>query len=262
MTRLPYFQVNAFVGEGLLGNPAAVIPLEHWLNDALMQRLAFENDLAETAFCVRLAPGRWHLRWFTPLHEVRLCGHATLASSWVLFNRFELEAPSVSFETLSGELTVERDGDRLRMRFPRHRLEACAMPPGLPGAMGVAPIEIFEADDNYYLVYQDELELRSLKPDMAGLLPLHPNGVVATAPGRVADIVSRYFAPSYGIPEDPVTGSTHSGLTPYWAERLKKSELYARQLSARGGELFCRLASDHVSIAGLARLYLEGEVHV
>lgn len=260
--KLPYYQVDAFVGEGLLGNAAAVMPLGSWLDDAHMQRLAFQNDLAETAFCVRLSPGRWHLRWFTPLHEVRLCGHATLATSWVLLNRLEPEAGSVSFQTLSGELRVERDGDKLRMRFPRHTLKACPMPAGLAAAMGTPPIDIFEADDNYYLVYRDEEEVRALKPDMAALLPLHPHGVVATARGRVADLVSRYFAPSYGIPEDPVTGSTHSGLTPYWAQRLDKSELYARQVSARGGELFCRLASDHVSIAGRARLYLEGEVHL
>lgn len=259
---LPYYQVNAFVGEGLLGNPAAVMPLKSWPDDAFLQRLAFENDLAETAFCVRLAPGSWQLRWFTPLYEVRLCGHATLAASWVLLNRLEPEARTVSFQTLSGELRVVQDEGKLRMRFPLYPLKPCAMPVGLPAAMGIAPLEVFEADDNYYLMYRDEDEVRALKPDMAALLPLHPNGVVAAARGRVADIVSRCFAPSYGIPEDPVTGSIYSGLAPYWGERLHKTVLYARQLSARGGELFCRLASDHVSIAGRAQLYLEGEVHV
>ena len=262
--RLKLYQIDAFTSTVFGGNPAAVVPLEAWLSDAQMQAIAAENNLAETAFFVP-EPGGYGLRWFTPACEVPLCGHATLASAFVLFTEIDPLLNSVTFQTQSGALTVTRSGDhRLQMDFPRHPMTAVDAPHALLAGLGAAPHEAYFAADNpnYYAVYNTEAEVRALAPDFAALLPLGPLGVTVTAPGTDCDFVSRYFAPGFGIPEDPVTGSTHCVLAPYWAERLGKTTLFARQVSLRGGELFCTVGDSRVLISGQAVKYLEGEIFI
>ena len=251
------FQVDAFTDRVFAGNPAAVCPLDRWLPDARMQAIAAENNLSETAFFVRQGEV-FGLRWFTPTCEVDLCGHATLASAFVILGRLEPDRPSVAFDTRSGRLTVTRDGGRLAMDFPAKPARPVAAPAGLAQDVGGNPSAVLEAG-NYMLVYASAAEVTALRPRMAALTDLG-TGVIATAPGDDCDFVSRFFVPAHGIPEDPVTGSTHCTLVPYWAARLGKDDLVARQVSARGGQLFCRAAGDRVRIAGQAVLYLEGEV--
>jgi PhzF family phenazine biosynthesis protein len=248
------------------GNPAAVCPLDGWLADPLLQAIATENNLSETAFFIGRG-GQYDLRWFTPTTEVDLCGHATLASAYVIFNYLERDQPRASFQTRSGELTVKREDDLLVMDFPAHRAAPCEAPAELLRGLGQPPREILLAREspgqmNYLAVYESEAEVRALQPDIALLGKLERTGVIVSAPGRTADFVSRYFAPSFGVPEDPVTGSTHCTLTPYWAARLGKTQLRAEQVSARGGELLCRDQTDRVVIAGRAARYLEGRIYV
>lgn len=251
------FQVDAFTDRVFAGNPAAVCPLDRWLPDDRMQAIAAENNLSETAFFVRQGDD-FALRWFTPACEVDLCGHATLASAHVIFTRLEPDRRTVAFDTRSGRLTVSRDGDRLAMDFPARPARPGEAPAGLIEAVGGRPETVLVAA-NYMLVYATAAEVRALHPQMAGLMDIG-TGVIVTAPGDDCDFVSRFFVPAHGIPEDPVTGSTHCTLIPYWAARLGKEELFARQVSARGGELFCRMEGDRVRIAGRAVLYLEGEI--
>lgn len=263
--QLRVFFVNAFVGEGFQGNPAAVILLRSWLPDAEMQAIATRNGLSETAFLVPADDG-YHLRWFTPTEEDRLCGHATLASAFVLFHRLHQSGDKLRFHTFGGELQVERGADRLHMRLPSIASQLCTPPAALFDALHCARREVLSSGGtsnyNYYVIFDAERELRALAPDLRRLQSLHPYGVAVTAPGEQADFVSRYFAPSFGIPEDPVTGSIHCVLTDYWTRRLGREELYARQISARGGELFCRQAGIHVLISGRAALYNEGQIEV
>lgn len=260
--KLSIYQVDAFTSRVFGGNPAAVVPLDAWLPDHQLRAIAAENNLSETAFFVPLPDDRFQLRWFTPVNEVPLCGHATLASGHVILNLLQPGRQSVRFETLSGELVVERHADQLVMDFPRRSPEPCVPPPGLANALGVPPERVLKTaqDPNYYAVFPDEATVRAIHPDMALLGAVDAGGICITAPGNMSDFVSRYFAPAFGIPEDPVTGSTHCALIPYWAERLGKQKLSARQVSARGGELFCELRGDRVSIAGNAVLYLVGEI--
>ena len=261
--RLTLYQVDAFTDRVFGGNPAAVVPLAAWLPDAAMQAIAAENNLAETAFFVP-APGGYALRWFTPAVEVPLCGHATLASAFVLFTEIDPARSCVEFHTLSGALTVTRDGEFLQMDFPRHALTQVDPPPALLAGLGSPPREVYLSEDNpnFYAVYDTEADVRALTPDFAALLPLGTLGVAATAPGLACDFVSRYFAPGFGVPEDPVTGSTHCALAPYWTERLGKTELFAKQVSTRGGELRCTVNETRVLIAGQAVKYLKGEIWV
>ena len=264
MPELKLFQIDAFSSRVFAGNPAAVCPLENWLEEKTLQAIAAENNLAETAFFVPKSDG-FHLRWFTPRLEVKLCGHATLASAFVLFTELEPSRDSVTFETRSGPLGVRRDGDRLTMDFPAWKLLSVETPPDtLLAGLGKRPAEIYLVDtqDNYFAVYDSEEDVRALTPDFRSLDTLHPAGVVVTAPGKDADCASRYFAPSWGIPEDPATGSIHCGLVPYWAARLGKKEIYAHQVSGRGGELFCEDRGDRVRISGHAVKYLEGMISV
>jgi PhzF family phenazine biosynthesis protein len=255
--RIPIYQVDAFTGRLFHGNPAAVCPLEAWLPDELLQAIAAENNLSETAFLVREAE-RYRLRWFTPAIEVSLCGHATLAAAFVLFNRLEPGAERVVFNTLSGELAVTREGELLAMDFPAKPPRPCDPPPGLLEALGGEPIEALKAD--YFLVtYEDERAVRALRPDFRALAALGA-AVIVAGPGEEVDFVSRFFAPAYGIDEDPVTGSAHCTLIPFYAQRLGKSSLTARQVSRRGGELFCEHRGERVKIAGRAVLYLEGSI--
>jgi predicted PhzF superfamily epimerase YddE/YHI9 len=257
---LSIFQVDAFSRKVFGGNPAAICPLEHWLPDATLQAIANENNLAETAYFVG-QDGRYDLRWFTPTVEVELCGHATLASAHVLFQQLGWHSDSVLFNTKSGELKVKREGDLLQMNFPSRPPVQLKVEGGLVEAMGGKPREVWAARDGL-VVYGSEEEILALQPDMNALLKLDPFGFIATARGKNCDFVSRFFAPKQGISEDPVTGSAHCTLIPYWAEKLGKTALHARQVSARGGELFCRLLGDRVEIAGHAVLYLKGTIWV
>jgi len=260
--RLPIYQVDAFTDSLFGGNPAAICPLDAWLPDATMQAIAAENNLAETAFFVREGDG-YALRWFTPTVEVDLCGHATLASGHVVMNFLEPGRHSVSFRTLkAGTLVVERRRDRLVMDFPARPAEPAEAPGGLLAALGGNPREVLRARD-HLVVYGTAAEIAALKPDLVALANVDCWAAIVTAPGEDAiDFVSRFFAPAQGVAEDPVTGSSHTTLTPYWAKRLGKTELEARQLSPRGGALSCTLNGDRVNIAGHAVLYLEGQIHV
>jgi predicted PhzF superfamily epimerase YddE/YHI9 len=258
---LPVFHVDAFSAKPFAGNPAAVCPLAAWLDDDLLRAVAAENNLSETAYLVTRGD-HYELRWFTPRCEVKLCGHATLASAFVVLQILETKRDSVRFETrFSGALMVSRDGDLFAMDFPALPPWTCADPPApLIEGLGKAPSVVVQIEDNYFAVYEREEDVRCIRPDFQLLEKLHPAGVAITAPGDDADFVSRYFAPSYGIPEDPVTGSTHCSLAPYWAQRLGKTNLHARQLSERGGELWCEVKGERVILKGNAGLTLQGEL--
>jgi len=258
--RLPLYQVDAFTGRVFSGNPAAVCPLERWLDEATMQAIAAENNLAETAFFVRAGDG-YEIRWFTPNLEIDLCGHATLASAFVIFQHLDPMAPAVTFRSKSGPLAVTRNGDRLCLDFPARPPVSCERPPALEAALGRAPREVLRARD-YLAVFDREEEVRALAPKMEKIAALDALGLIAAAPGRDADFVSRFFAPRAGVPEDPVTGSAHCTLIPYWSARLGKKKLHALQISPRGGELWCEDRGERVSICGRAVQYLEGTIEV
>lgn len=256
MMRLPLYQIDAFADRTFAGNPAAVMPLERWLPDAVMQAIAAENNLSETAFFVREGSG-YHIRWFMPIGEIDLCGHATLASAFVVMTELEPGRDRVDFASMSGPLAVTRRGDTFRLDFPTRPPRPVPCPAGLAEALGVSVKETWLTRDLFALL-EDEAAVRNLKPDLEALSRLEPTSFVVTAKGTDCDFVSRCFAPREGIPEDPVTGSVHCVLIPYWAERLGKTQLIARQLSKRGGELFCELQGDRVQIAGKAVKVLEG----
>jgi len=258
--RLPIYQIDAFASRVFGGNPAAVVPLESWLPDGVMQAIAAENNLAETAFFVPEGEG-YALRWFTPTVEVDLCGHATLASAHLILSKIAPGREQVRFNTRSGPLTVTRQGDMLALELPSRPPEPCPTPSGLEAAFGKAPKAVLAARD-YLLVYESESDIRGLKPDMARIAALDRFAVIVTAPGSDCDFVSRFFAPAQGIPEDPVTGSAHCTLIPYWSKRLGKRGLSARQLSPRGGELLCEDRGARVVVAGKSVLYLEGAIFV
>jgi predicted PhzF superfamily epimerase YddE/YHI9 len=259
--RLPLYQVDAFTDKLFGGNPAAVCPLAGWLPDATLQAIAAENNLSETAFFVADG-GDYALRWFTPTVEVDLCGHATLAAGYVVMSFIEPQRQSVGFRTGAGTLVVNRRGDMLAMDFPARPPIAADPPPGLLAALGGTPREVLRARD-HLVVYEGAEEIAALKPDLAALAEVECWAAIVTAPGKDGvDFVSRFFAPKQGVPEDPATGSSHCTLTPYWAKRLGKTELEARQLSRRGGALRCALDGDRVTIAGRAVLYLEGQISV
>lgn len=255
---IPLYQVDAFASRVFEGNPAAVCPLDEWLPDELMQSIAAENNLSETAFLVPAETG-YAIRWFTPVAEVDLCGHATLASAWVLFHRLEYRSDTIRFESRSGALTVARDGDRLVMDFPGQAPIPCETPSGLVEALGARPAECLEFID-LVVVFDDAQTVHNIQPRMERLSALAYRGIIVTAPGGGYDFVSRFFGPAVGVPEDPVTGSAHTKLAPYWASKLGKKHLRARQLSARGGDLECTVRGDRVLIAGRAVPYLEGRV--
>lgn len=255
------YQVDAFTLGPFSGNPAAVCPLDTWLADDTMQNIAAENNLSETAFIVARENG-YDLRWFTPLVEVDLCGHATLAAGYVVLNHLRPVLRSVSFETISGKLIVTRDGDRLSMDFPARAPTPAPVSEVLSDALGQAPSEVYLSRD-ILAVYDDEESVRSLSPDQAKLATLDEGlGVIVTAKGDTVDFVSRFFAPKAGVAEDPVTGSAHCTLVPFWAERLGRSQLVAHQVSARGGELHCELRGDRVIMSGQCVLFLTGNIHL
>lgn len=264
MKRLRLFQVDAFTGRVFAGNPAAICPLDAWLDDATLQSIAAENNLSETAFFVAAGNG-FDLRWFTPTREVNLCGHATLASAYIIFTELHPGRESVSFQSRSGPLHVRRKGELLTMDFPAWGTGPCEDPPvALLEGLGREPAEILSVtpEPHYLCVYAGEADVAALKPDFVKLEKLAPACVSVTAPGAGVDFVSRYFAPAFGIPEDPVTGSIHCVLTPYWARRLGKRRLSARQISRRTGDLEVELADGRVLISGRAVKYLDGEIVV
>ena len=256
--QLKLYQIDAFTDRVFSGNPAGVCPLEAWLPDATMQAIAAENNVAETAFFIAGVP-HYRLRWFTPTVEVPLCGHATLASAFVIMTELDRGRTSVSFETKSGVLSVARAGDMLTLDFPCYPPQPANPPARLAIALGVQPLEIWQAKQ-YMAVLANETAVRDLKPDFSTFDWLDGRDVVVTAKGNDCDFVSRFFAPNHGIAEDPVTGSTHCTLTPYWAGRLGKNKLRAKQLSSRGGELLCELKGERVLISGRCAKYLEGEI--
>jgi PhzF family phenazine biosynthesis protein len=261
--RAPIYQVDAFTAVRFAGNPAAVILLDAFLPDATLQAIAAENNLAETAYLVR-SNGDYRLRWFTPGTEVPLCGHATLASAAVILSRLEPARTQVVFHSASGPLTVKKNGAGYIMDFPARPSEPIATPPGLAEALGITPLEVTENDFNYLALLPDEETLRGVAPDMTALIRISKPGVIITAPGSRPDydFVSRYFAPVKGIPEDPVTGSAHCMLVPFWAKRLGKTDFAAYQASPRGGKLLCRLRGDRTELEGECVFYLEGQVEI
>lgn len=257
---IPFYQVDAFTDRVFSGNPAAICPLTEWLHDDILQAIALENNLSETAFFVP-SGSTYHLRWFTPVCEVDLCGHATLASGFVLMNIIEPDGKEIVFETKSGDLRVTRDRDLYALDFPARPGKRIEPPPTLLEALGTEPEEVWVARD-YMAVFRTEQHVRALAPNMSKVAALDAFAVIVTAPGSDSDFVSRFFAPARGVPEDPVTGSAHCTLIPYWAGRLHKTSLHARQTSARGGELFCEHRGDRVMMSGKAALFLTGQIHL
>ena len=257
---IPLYQVDAFSSRVFAGNPAAVCPLQEWLPNDVMQSIAMENNLAETAFFVPEGDG-FRLRWFTPEVEVDLCGHATLASAYVLMTQMQTQLTAVSFHTRSGELRVNRHGDQYAMDFPSRPPQRLEVTREMTEALGAEPLELWAARD-YLAVFDSEPAVRALRPDMPRIAALNKFAVIVTAPGDYVDFVSRFFAPAQGVPEDPVTGSAHCTLIPYWANRLNKIIMEARQVSRRGGEIHCELIRDRVCIVGQAAMFAIGRISI
>jgi len=254
------FQIDAFASKPFAGNPAAIVPLKSWLPDDVMLNIAIENNLAETAFFIPSEKG-YDLRWFTPTIEMDLCGHATLATAYLIFEILGTKENVLRFQTRSGELTVEKKDGRFVLDFPSRPGLPAEAPEGLIEAIGAQPKEVLKSRD-YMFVYESEADVLAIKPDFNALIKMGVHAVIVTAKGDSSDFVSRFFAPEVGVPEDPVTGSAHCTLIPYWAEKLGKNELFAKQVSWRGGELFCELRGDRVTMAGDAVLYMRGEIYV
>jgi PhzF family phenazine biosynthesis protein len=255
-----YYEIDTFTDRAFSGNPAGVCFLDAWVDDRILQSIASENDLSETAFLV-LAGDHYELRWFTPGVEVDLCGHATLASAYAIFEHVTPETRKVDFHTKSGRLSVKQHGDLLMMDFPAHPPEPCKWPENIEDILGIPPSLTLRSRD-LMAVYEEEEQIRMLKPDLSGVAALDYFAVIVTAPGENCDFVSRFFAPGAGVPEDPVTGSSHCTLVPYWSSRLGKKELHAFQLSERGGELFCTDRGNRVSIGGKAITYMSGTIRI
>ena len=257
---IPIYQVDAFTDELFSGNPAAVCPVEYWPSDDILQNVASENNLSETVF-LRRRYGLYEIRWFTPVSEVELCGHATLAAAHVLFNHLNFDRDHVKFESLyNGMLEVSKNGDYLTLDFPVDNIEPALPPDHLFKALGCKPLEIWKGNTDYLLYYPSQEDIEELKPDFGLLKKIETRGIIVTAPGYDCDFVSRFFAPLLGIDEDPVTGSAHTSLVPFWAHRLNQLEFEARQLSARGGFLKCKLSGDRVLISGKACTYMIGSI--
>ena len=259
---LPIYQVAAFTAKAFGGNPAAVVPLEDWIDDTLMQRIAAENNLSETAFFVPTGASEWQIRWFTPSVEVPLCGHATLASAAVIRHVLGHGDFPITLLSASGPLVVETAGDSFVLDLPANPPEPVALPDGLDEAIGTASEECLIGRDIWMLTYPDEQTVRGLGPDFGALADIVEHGLIATAPGDELDFVSRFFAPAIGIHEDPVTGAAHCLLTPYWSARLGKRQMKAQQVSARVGDLDCELAGDRVRLTGNAVFFLSGSIQV
>lgn len=261
--KLKLYQVDAFTNQVFGGNPAALVPLEDWLPDKLLQNIAAENNLSETAFIcpARSKDADYDLRWFTPNLEMDLCGHATLAAAHVLWQHLNYTGKRLRFSTRSGVLAVDRQGDYLILDFPARPAARSEITEAIVDALGIRPVEVWDARD-LMAVFDSEDNVRLLRPDMTKVAALDSFAVITTAPGMNCDFVSRFFAPKAAVPEDPVTGSAHCTLIPYWSRRLGKHELHARQVSARCGELHCRDGGERVYIGGQCVTYLEGVIHI
>jgi len=260
MIHLKIYQVDAFTDTLFGGNPAAVCPLEEWLPDETMQKIAMENNLSETAFFVK-DENEFHIRWFTPKVEVSLCGHATLASAHVIFNYLALNGEEIRFNSKSGLLTVKKEKELLTLNFPTDPIRPANPPSYLINAMKVKPLEIYQGRTDYLLILGSQNEVESAEPDLPLLKKLPVRGVIISARGDASDFVSRFFAPGSGVDEDPVTGSAHTSMIPYWANKLGKAEMTAVQLSPRKGHLFCKYLGERVEIGGRAVTYLTGEIN-
>ena len=258
--RLKLYQVDAFSTKSFAGNPAAVVPLKAWLSDKLMQAIAEENNLSETAFYISNKNG-FSIRWFTPTKEVELCGHATLAAAFVIFNALNYEKEAINFNSLSGVLSVVRKGDVLTLDFPAQVPKQCNIPDALIEGLGIVPLECLKNED-FIAVLDSEEDVAAIKPNYSCLEKLDLRGVIITAPTKKNEFVCRFFAPKYGIDEDAVTGSAYTQLVPYWAEKLGSNQFFARQISRRGGELTCELVGCRVLISGWARQHMEGWIDV
>lgn len=261
--QLPIYQVDAFADNVFEGNPAAVCPLDEWLPDELMQQIAMENNLSETAFFVEQSDS-YRLRWFTPATEVDLCGHATLASAHVLFEHLNYDEQEIHFDSNSGMLNVRKEDDKLMMNFPVSELNETLPPRFLDDAIGLPPTELYQ-DTDYLYVVDSEDQVRNLDPDIRELKKADVRGIIVTAPAdgvNAYDFVSRFFGPAVGVDEDPVTGSAHTMLTPYWSRRLGKDELIGRQVSRRGGTVYCHLRDDRVELGGRACTFLQGDIEI
>lgn len=261
MTKRTIYQVDAFASEVFQGNPAAVCILDHWPDEALMQQIANENNLSETAFAVPVE-NCFEIRWFTPEMEVALCGHATLATAHVLFNHLKYPEEEICFQSIqSGQLNVKRNGELLTLDFPADKMEEMVVPELIVTALMTPPLKAFRGKTDFMFVFASESEISTMDPDFGLLAQVGGRGVIVTAPGNDVDFVSRFFAPQTGINEDPVTGSAHTSLTPYWSRVLGKGQLTAKQLSTRGGELICEDKGDRVAISGHAVTYMIGELY-
>ncbi len=259
--KIKIFQVDAFTNHLFGGNPAAVCPLEKWLLDSVLQNIAMENNLSETAFFI-FENNSYSIRWFTPVAEVNLCGHATLASSHVIFTHLNYKSERIDFQSKSGILSVRRQEEKLVLNFPADKPVKIDTPERLSEALSAAPAETYKGRTDYLMVYKTEDEIASIKPDFRKLANEGVRGIMITAPGKDVDFVSRFFAPGVGIDEDPVTGSAHTTLIPYWSERLGKTEMSALQTSKRGGVLSCKLLGTRVEIGGEAVTYMEGIINI
>jgi PhzF family phenazine biosynthesis protein len=261
--QLAIYQVDAFTDRLFGGNPAAVIPLKEWLPDTLLQKIALENNLSETAFFVPENDG-FHIRWFTPAVEVALCGHATLATAFVIFNLLKYPTDIIIFDSLSGILKVRKEGKLLELDFPAQGAESIVAPEALVAGIGKQPVEVYTAGEDYLLVYNSQKDIENITPDFGVLKKIQTRGIIVTARAstKKLDFVSRFFAPAVGIDEDPVTGSAYTKLVPYWAGKLGKNEFKSEQISSRKGSLTCKLTGDRVLIAGQGKLYMKGRINV
>ncbi|MCK3686075.1 PhzF family phenazine biosynthesis protein [Maribellus sp. YY47] len=261
LTKLPLFQVDAFADQVFSGNPAAVVPLKTWLPDDILQKIALENNLSETAFFCENNDG-FKIRWFTPLAEVDLCGHATLASAHVLCNHLGYDKKEIVFESRSGILRVNSSDNMILLDFPASPIDEITMPAALKGAFNIHPKSCVKGRNDLMLIFEDESEVLRLQPDFEWLVKAQTRGIICTSLSEKFDFVSRFFAPSVGINEDPVTGSAHTMLIPYWSKQLGKAEMVAKQVSKRGGILYCRHLNERVEIGGKAITYLQGEITI
>jgi len=259
--KLQIFQADAFASNLFKGNPAAVVPLNEWLTDETMQQIAMENNLSETAFFIP-ENDHFHIRWFTPKTEVNLCGHATLGTAHILFNELAFKGELIEFKSKSGPLEVTKSGDKLQLDFPADPVSLEDTNPEIETALGANPIATYKGKTKHLFLFDKEETIRAMKPNFHLLKQTEARGIIVTAKGSTVDFVSRFFAPKVGIDEDPVTGSAHTLLVPFWANRLNKTELTAQQLSERGGQLWCTLSGDRVLIAGKAVTYMKGEIEI
>jgi PhzF family phenazine biosynthesis protein len=261
MLKIPYYRLHSFTSDQFTGNPAGVCILDHWLSDQLMQKIAFENNLSETAFIVGEGD-KFNIRWFTPAVEVDLCGHATLAAGYIIFEHTHYLKNEIEFNSRSGILKVERKSDLFSLNFPIDKIQKVDLPEIIESAFKDKPDEVYRGSTDFLLIYSNEMIIRNCSPDFSILKSAEGRGIIVSSIGDHVDFVSRFFAPQSGINEDPVTGSSHTTLVPYWSKATGKNEFVAHQLSSRGGELICRNLGDRVQISGKVQLYMTGDIHI